>query len=149
MAGSVDGASDYFGGMATRPRRHWVIVVSREHARRGVTGGFVMANHGKRAPLARMSRGDGILIYSPTTSHPGGEPLRAVTVVGEVTGDEPEPSDVIVGGFCRATKLREIQPLPLEQIRDHLPVARLRFGFVELDVTDAEAILALASPIPH
>ena len=103
--------------MATRPRRHWVIVVSREHARRGVTGGFVMANHGKRAPLARMSRGDGILIYSPTTSYPSGEPLRAVTVVGEVSGDEPEPSDVIAGGFCRPAKLREIQPLPLEQIR--------------------------------
>ena len=30
MAGTVDGASDYFWGMATRPRRQWVIVVSRE-----------------------------------------------------------------------------------------------------------------------
>ena len=67
MPGSVDGASDYFWGMATRPRQHWVIVASREHARRGVTGGFVMANHGKRAPLTRISRGDGILMYSPTT----------------------------------------------------------------------------------
>ncbi len=138
-----------FLGMATRLRRHWVIVLSREHARRGVTGGFVMANHGKRAPLARMSLGDGILVYSPTTSYPSGEPLRAVTVVGEVSGDGPEPSDVIAGGFSRAAKLREIQPLPLEQVRDHLPVARLRFGFVELDAADAEAILALASPIPH
>jgi hypothetical protein len=135
--------------MATRPRRHWVIVVSREHARRGVTGGFVMANHGKRAPLARMSRGDGILIYSPTTSYPSGEPLRAVTVIGEVSGDEPEPSDVIAGGFCRPAKLREIQPLPLEQVRAHLPNSRLRFGFFELSAADAEAILALASPIPQ
>ena len=79
--------------------RHWVIVVSRDHARRGVDGGFIMANHGKQAPLARMARGDGILIYSPTTPLPNGEPLRAVTFVGEVTGDEPEPSDVIPGGF--------------------------------------------------
>lgn len=60
-------------------RRHWVIVASREHARRGVSGGFAMANHGKRSPLARMSPGDGILIYSPTTTYPNGEPLRAVT----------------------------------------------------------------------
>ena len=96
-----------------------------------------------------MSRGDGILIYSPTTSYPSGEPLRAVTVIGEVSGDEPEPSDVIAGGFCRPAKLREIQPLPLEQIRAHLPVSRLRFGFIELSAADAEAILALASPIPH
>jgi hypothetical protein len=47
-----------------------------------VTGGFVMAYHAKRAPLTRMWRGDGILIYSPTTTYPRGEPLRAVTVVG-------------------------------------------------------------------
>lgn len=47
-----------------------------------------MANHGKRAPLARMSRGDGILIYSPTTTYPHGAPLRAVTFVGEVTGEQ-------------------------------------------------------------
>jgi len=124
--------------MATR--RHWVIVVSREHARRGVDGGFVMANHGKRPPLARMSPGDGILIYSPTTSYPRGEPLRAVTIVGEVTGEEPEPSDVIPGGFRRAARLREIEPLPLEEIREHLPVSRLRFGFLELDAVNAEAI---------
>jgi hypothetical protein len=109
----------------------------------------VMANHGKRAPLTRMSRGDGILIYSPTTAYPGGDPLRAVTVVGEVTGDQPEPSGVIAGGFCRPANLREIQPLPLEQIRGHLPVSKLRFGFFELDAADAKVILALASPKPH
>ena len=43
-------------------RRYWVIVVSRDHARRGVNGGFIMANHGKRAPLARMRPDDGIVI---------------------------------------------------------------------------------------
>ncbi|MGO1972127.1 MAG: EVE domain-containing protein [Propionibacteriaceae bacterium] len=126
-------------------RRHWVIVASRDHARRGVDDGFVMANHGKRAPLARMSPGDGILIYSPTTTYPAGEPLRAVTIVGEVTGDEPEPSELIPGGFRRAATLREIEPLPLAQLREHLPVSRIRFGFFELDATDADAIWALIS----
>jgi hypothetical protein len=135
--------------MATRSRRHRVIVVSREHARRGVTGGFVMPNHGKRAPFTRMARGDGILVYSPTTTYPRVDLVRAVTVVGQVTGDEPEPSDVIAGGFCRAAKLREIQPLTLEQIRGHLPVSKLRYGLFELDAGDARAILALAAPNPH
>jgi hypothetical protein len=104
-----------------------------------------MANHGKRAPLARMSRGDRVLIYSPTTTYPGGEPLRAVTIIGEVTGDEPEPSDVISGGFRRAASLREIQALALDDIRDHLPVSRIRFGFFELEAADAEAIWTLAT----
>ena len=124
-------------------RRHWVIVASRDHAQRGVSAGFVMANHGKRPPVARMSVGDGIFIYSPTTTYPRGEPLRAITIVGEVTGDEPEPSDVIAGGFRRAARLREVAPLPLAEIRAHLPVSRIRFGFFELEGVDAEAIWAL------
>ena len=128
-------------------RRHWVVVVSRDHARRGVTGGFIMANHGKRAPLARMARGDGIIIYSPTTSYPDGEPLRAVTFVGEVTGDEPEPSEVLDGGFRRAADLREVEPVPMADLRDHLPASRIRFGFFEVDAADAEAIRALAVPL--
>ncbi|MDN5803571.1 MAG: hypothetical protein L0H26_03135, partial [Microlunatus sp.] len=74
-----------------------------------------------------------------------GAPLRAVTFVGEVTGEQPEPSDVIAGGFRRAAMLREIVPLPLAQIREHLPTSRLRFGFFELGADAADAILALAS----
>ncbi len=120
-----------------------MLVASRDHARRGVDDGFVMANHGKRPPLARMSPGDRILIYSPTTTYPRGEPLRAITIVGEVTGDTPEPSEVIPGGFRRAARLREIEPLPLDAIRAHLPVSRLRFGFFELETAEAEAIWSL------
>jgi hypothetical protein len=126
--------------MTDSTSRHWVVVASRDHARRGAEGGFIMANHGKRAPLARMSRGDGILVYSPTTTFPEGEPLRAVTFVGEVTGDAPEPSDVIPGGFRRAADLREVEPVPLADIRDHLPTSRIRFGCFEIDAVDAVAI---------
>ena len=133
--------------MTSSPARHWVIVVSRDHARRGVTGGFIMANHGKRGPLARMARGDGIIVYSPTTSYPEGELLRAVSFVGEVTGDAPEPSEVIAGGFKRAADLREVEPVALADIRDHLPTSRIRFGFFEIDAADAEAIRALAVPL--
>jgi hypothetical protein len=122
-------------------QRHWVIVASRDHARRGARDGFIMANHGKKAPLQRMSRGDRLLVYSPTTTFPRGEPLRAVTFVGEVTGAEPEPSEVIAGGFRRAASLREVEPVPLADIRDQLPVSRIRFGSFEIDAADAEAIL--------
>ncbi|MFL6079655.1 MAG: EVE domain-containing protein [Ornithinibacter sp.] len=128
--------------MATSAARHWVIVASRDHVRRGAGGGFIMANHGKKAPLARMARGDGILVYSPTTTFPRGEPLRAVTFVGEVTGDAPEPSDVIPGGFRRAADLHEVEPVSLADIRDHLPTSRIRFGCFEIDAADAEAIRA-------
>ena len=119
----------------------WVLVVSLEHARRGVEGGFVMANHGKRAPLARMRAGDGLLIYSPTTTYPGGAPLRAVTIAGRVTGEEPEPSDVIAGGFRRGAELTELrEAIPLAELRDHLPSSRLRFGCFELGEPGAGVI---------
>jgi hypothetical protein len=52
---------------------------------------------------------------------------------------------VIPGGFRRAASLREIEPLPLEEIREHLPVSRIRFGFFELEAADAEAIWTLAT----
>lgn len=102
-----------------------------------------MANHGKRAPLARMSVGDRILIYSPKTAYPDGEPLQAITIVGEVTGAEPERSTVIEGGFRRKADLREIEPIPLAEVRDHLPTGRIRFGFFELPAGAAAAVWAV------
>ncbi len=135
--------------MASAPGTTWVLVVSLEHARRGIASGFVMANHGKRAPLARMHDGDKIVIYSPTTTFPKGPPLRAITVVGTVSGAEPEPSDVIPGGFRRRAELHEIEPLPLDRIRDCLPTSRLRFGCFELAAADAGRLWPLIDAQPR
>jgi EVE domain len=128
--------------------RAWVIVASRDHARRGLANGFIMTNHGKRAALTRMSPGDGVLIYSPTTTYPKGAPLRAITIVGTVTGAEPEPSDVIANGYRRRAELHEIEPLTLDRVRDHLPTSRLRFGCFELSPPDAAAVWQLINGEP-
>jgi hypothetical protein len=133
---------------SAEPTTTWVLVVSLDHARRGVTAGFIMANHGKRAPLARMKQGDSIVIYSPTTTFPKGTPLRAVTIVGTVSGTEPEPSDVIPGGYRRRADLHEIEPLPLDRIRDCFPTNRLRFGCFELPTADAERLWPLIADQP-
>jgi len=58
----------------------------------------------------------------------------------------PAPSTVITGGFRRRADLREIDPLPLELLRDHLPTSRIRFGFFELSPEHAEAIWDLVPP---
>jgi hypothetical protein len=102
-----------------------------------------MVNHGKRAPLARMSVGDRILVYSPKTTFPDGDPFQAIAIVGTVTGSELEPSAVIAGGFRLRADLREIEPIPLTRVRDHLPTSRLRFGCFELAPADANAIWQL------
>jgi hypothetical protein len=102
-----------------------------------------MANHGKRAPLARMSVGDRLLVYSPTTAFPKGDPFQAIAIVGTVTGAGPEPSAVIPGGFRLRADLREIEPIPLAQVREQLPTSRLRFGCFELARDDSEKIWKL------
>ena len=102
-----------------------------------------MANHGKRAPLARMNVGDRILVYSPKTAFPDGDPFQAIAMVGTVTGAHPEPSAVIPGGFRLRADLREIEPIPLARVREHLPSSRLRFGFFELASDSAESIWEL------
>lgn len=130
--------------MNVRSPTTWVIVASLDHARRGLDGGFVMANHGRRAPLARMSAGDRVLIYSPKATYPDGAPLKSIAIVGEITGAEPVDSPVIPDGFSRAADLREIEPLTLDDVRDHLPLSALRFGCFALDDADGQAIWAMA-----
>ena len=45
--------------------RFWVTVASKDHALRGINGGFIQACHGKEAPLKRMKRGDYVIFYCP------------------------------------------------------------------------------------
>ena len=74
--------------MPAAPRQYWIGVVSREHVQRGVEGGFIQLNHGKKAPLQRMRAGDGIVMYSPRTSYPSGESLQRFTAIGVVATGE-------------------------------------------------------------
>ncbi|MFL5859254.1 MAG: EVE domain-containing protein [Solirubrobacteraceae bacterium] len=67
--------------------KHWVNTISRDHARRGVEGGFTQAGHGKASGLKRLRAGDGLVFYSAKTSLHNGEPLQAFTAIGRVTDD--------------------------------------------------------------
>ena len=66
----------------------WIGVVSRDHIARGVAGGFLQLNHGKRAPVRRFRAGDGVAIYSPRTTYPDGAPLQAFTAIGTVVSGD-------------------------------------------------------------
>ena len=45
--------------------RYWIGVASADHVAFGVAGGFMQLNHGKAAPLRRVSAGDWIIYYAP------------------------------------------------------------------------------------
>lgn len=78
--------------------RYWVGTVSREHVLIGVADGFAMMNHGKLAPLHRLSPGDGLVYYSPKTAYPDGAPLKAFTAIGWVRDADPYPAQMRTGG---------------------------------------------------
>jgi len=71
--------------MPTAPRQFWIGVVSREHVRLGINGGFIQLGHGKKAPVQRLRAGDALVMYSPRTAYPDGAPLQAFTAIGVVS----------------------------------------------------------------
>ena len=69
-------------------RNFWVGVVSRAHIEQGVKDGFLQLNHGEKAPVRRMNKGDGVVIYSPRVESPDGEALQKSTAIGTVATGE-------------------------------------------------------------
>jgi EVE domain len=141
--------------------RHWVGVISEEHAMRGIAGGFTQVCHGKQAPLARMREGDWFYVYSPKTKMSGGEPLRAFTGFGRVAG--PVHSFDTGGGFVPFRRAidwcTEAKPVSLDALRAALQFlsdsgwgTKARRGHFEIAPTDGHALrtamLSLAPPQP-
>ena len=130
--------------------KYWIGVASREHVIRGVEGGFVMLNHGKKAPLDRMNGGDVIFFYSPKEKLTDKEPLQSFVAVGRI--DEGDAYRVKVtddfepfrknATFIKCTEA-DIHPL-IEKLRFVEDPKRwgykFRFGHLEIDSEDAETI---------
>ena len=73
--------------------QYWIGVVSRSHVQIGVKGGFMQLNHGKRAPLAKLKAGDGVVFYSPRESYPDGAPLQAFTAMRQARKENTPPTE--------------------------------------------------------
>lgn len=68
---------------------YWINTISRDHVLRGVAAGFTQANHGQRAGVARLNKGDWMVFYSPKSKFIDGEPLQAFTAICQITDNEP------------------------------------------------------------
>ncbi len=114
--------------------RYWIGVVSREHVRRGVAGGFAQLGHGKASPLRRLQPGDWLIYYSPRTALEAGEPLQAFTAIGRVGDDEVFQVDM-GGGFRPWRRRVDYRPCTEAPIRPLLPELafvpdQTRWGYV-------------------
>lgn len=126
--------------------RYWIVVVSKDHCSRGVSGGFIQACHGKKGPLLRMKKGDWILVYSSKVTMNGNDKCQAFTAIGQVIDDDvyqfQMSRDFIP--FRRNIKFydcREISILPLINELDFIQNKQLwgypfRYGFLEIKEND-------------
>jgi hypothetical protein len=127
-------------------RRFWIVTVQLNHAQSGLAEGIVQACHGKIAPLRRMKPGDGVVLYSPKTAYPTGEPLQKFTAIGEIEKGEPYVFDM-GGGFVphrRRVLWSKASPTPIRPLLDSLDLTRgktnwgmvFRYGLSELGADD-------------
>jgi hypothetical protein len=130
--------------------KHWIVVASAEHVRRGLAGGFIQAGHGKEAPLRRMKPGDGIVCYSPTETLGGKDRLQAFTAIGFIKDDNIYAVDMTPDfrPFRRKVTFWESVPTPISPLLDELALtrgyrhwgAKFRFGLVEIGDSDFKKI---------
>ena len=127
-------------------RNCWIGVVSRSHVEVGVKGGFIQLNHGKKAPVQRLKAGDGVIMYSPRTAYPDGEPLQSFTAIGTVVTGEvyqvqmtPDfhPYRVDVEWVrCEETPIKSlVRDLSFIKDQAHWGAA-FRFGFFRIHAND-------------
>lgn len=128
--------------------RAWVGVVSREHVMRGVEAGFAMLNHGKLAPLERLSPGDTLIYYSPRTAYPDGAPLKAFTALGVVRDGAPYQAEMAAGmtGYRRDIDWQKATETPIASLTGRLEFTDgnwgmlARRGLFEISQADLQTI---------
>ncbi len=131
--------------------KYWVNTVSRDHVQIGRQGSFVQAGHGKKAPLARLSKGDFVVFYSPRTSLKDGVPHQRFTAVAEVS-DERIRQVEVAADFqpvrrdamyldCEEADIGPLIPT-LSFLKDKTSWGYVfRFGLIEIPKSDFDQII--------
>lgn len=122
----------------------WLGVVSAEHVQRGVSLGIAQIGHGKRAGLARMSRGDILIYYSPVQRLGERTPLRHFTALGVIADDEIwQAQEGDFRPFRRRVRYEATRAVPVEDVKALLALTstpnwghQLRRGLIPLDPAD-------------
>ena len=99
-------------------KKYWIAVVSNEHVKMGVEGGFAMACHGKKAPLNKMNEGDHLIYYSPTEQFGVKKPCQKFTALGTIGATEPTPHKISeeFTGWKRTTTYSPIKEVAIKSL---------------------------------
>lgn len=139
--------------------RYWITVVSKDHIKRGVAGGFMQANHGKPGALKKLHVNDWVIFYSPKVTYEGDEKLQAFTAIGQVTGSEVyqhKVSDDFIPyrRDIRFYTCKEVPFIPLIAQMEFISNKKawgyhFRFGFFEIGKTDFNLIRSKMLEVQH
>lgn len=130
--------------------RYWIGVASHDHVKIAEAGGFCQFNHGKEAPVRRLSPGDGLVYYAPRTSRQNGAPLQSFVAIGTLCAGntyQAQQSD------CFHPRRRDVQyrpssVAPIAPLLSHLSFSAgganwgmvMRRGLFEITGDDFEII---------
>lgn len=131
-------------------KKYWMAAISKEHTANGVDGGFIQVCHGKQAPLKRMKKGDGIIVYSSKISMKDSEKYQKFTAIGEVLEDtvyQFKMSDDFQP-FRRDIHFMDVEETPIIPLVKDLEFIKnkqswgypFRLGFFEINVHDYHLI---------
>lgn len=129
--------------------RYWLGVVSKEHVQKGVKGGFAQICHGKKAPLANMSKGDGLIYYSPKIAMDRAEPCKCFTAIGKIKDGKVYQVEMTPNfhPFRIDVEYFRCDAVPIGNLLDRLELTRqkswgmqLRRGLLEMSKADFMAI---------
>ena len=133
-------------------QKYWIAVVSKDHAMRGKTGGFMQVCHGKEAPLKRIKPDDWLIVYSPKQAMDGDVKCQSFTAIGRATDNAVYPFQMSPNfvPFRRNIKFldcTEISILPLISELDFIENKTrwgypFLFGFFEIKEHDFNLIMS-------
>lgn len=127
-------------------QKYWIGVAAENHLAHGKAGGFMQVNHGKEAPLKRVTSGDMIAYYSPLATFGGMDKLMAFTAIGIIKPGPPYQGDM-GGGFMpfrRDVQWLESRNAAIQPLLQVLSFTRgqkswgykFRFGLFEISQPD-------------
>ena len=137
--------------------KHWIAVISHDHAQIAARSGFLQVCHGKAAPLRKTSAGDEVFIYCPRSGMGAGEVLKrvefrcivdddAVYQVEQAPGFSPFRKDVCFDTEFQGISIHDVAGLELTANPRWGMLARR--GFFELSAHDATLLRASRKRAP-
>jgi len=130
-------------------KKHWLAVVSLEHAQVAFKSGFLQVCHGRAEPLRRAAVDDDVFVYCPKTAMENGKSLMSVHFRGRFASERlynvemfpgfaPWRRDVAFDASFKPIDIRRIAGLRLTA--EPSWGLALRRGFIELRADDAARI---------